>query len=141
MVGHFGARDRLAYTALGDGVNLAARLEALCKQYGVAALASEEVVRRVGDQFEFRLVDQVAVKGKTQAVRVYELLGSDADRVAAREYERAFDAYLARDFERALELLEPLDDAPARVLATRCREMIANPPPSEWNGVFVAKSK
>src|SRR5262249_26605097 len=76
MVGHFGAPDRLSYTALGDGVNLAARLEPLCKQYDVAALASETIHERAGDEFAFRLVDRVAVKGKNEPVRVYELLGT-----------------------------------------------------------------
>src|SRR5258708_24245343 len=76
MVGHFGAPDRLSYTALGDGVNLASRLEGLCKQYDVAILASEKIAETVWDEFEFRLVDRVAVQGKAVAVRVYELLGA-----------------------------------------------------------------
>lgn len=141
MVGHFGAPERLSYTALGDGVNLAARLEALCKQYGVAALVSGAVVGRVGDEIAFRRVDRVAVKGKTEAVDVYELLGPDADRDAAREYERAFALYLARDFHGALGALDEARDPPARVLAARCRHMLAEPPPETWDGVFVATTK
>src|SRR5207244_2984795 len=66
LVGHFGAPERLSYTAMGDGVNLAARLESLCKQYGVTVLVSDAVVERVRGKFVFRLVDRVAVKGKTQ---------------------------------------------------------------------------
>jgi adenylate cyclase len=140
MVGHFGAPERLSYTALGDGVNLAARLEGLCKQYGVAALASEATVRAAGGGFAFRLVDKVAVKGKHEAVRVYELLEEPSD--AARAYEEALAAYLARDFARAREILRTLgDDAPSRVLAARCEAMIASPPPADWDGVYVARSK
>jgi adenylate cyclase len=76
LVGHFGAPSRLSYTALGDGVNLAARLEPLCKQYGVQVLVSEAVVRATGDEFVFRRIDRVTVKGKTEAVDVYELIGT-----------------------------------------------------------------
>ncbi len=75
MVGHFGAPDRLSYTALGDGVNIASRLESLCKQYDLTNLVSEAVYEGAKDEFSFRLVDRVAVKGKHDAVRVYELLG------------------------------------------------------------------
>jgi adenylate cyclase len=147
MVGNFGAPERLSYTALGDGVNLAARLEPLCKQYGVAALASEAIVTAAaaaggaGNGPSFRLVDKVAVKGKQQAVRVYELLeGERTPTVLA--YEEAFAAYLARDFAgaRTLWLAQP-DDPPSRILAARCASMITDPPPADWDGVYVATTK
>ncbi len=146
MVGHFGAPERLSYTALGDGVNLASRLEGLCKLYGVAALASEAIVNHVGDEFAFRFIDRVAVKGKAQSVRVYELLGIPAEcREAlerAKTYEQGLLAYFARDFPRALGILRSMgDDPPSRVLATRCKQMIAEPPPPEWNGIYVATTK
>ena len=70
------------------------------------------------------------MKGKKEAVRVYELLEEPS--AAARTYEEAFEAYLARDFARARELLRPLaDDPPSRVLAARCEAMAASPPPAE----------
>jgi adenylate cyclase len=146
MVGHFGAPERLSYTALGDGVNLASRLEGLGKQYGVAVLASEALVAAAGDDFAFRLVDRVAVKGKEEAVRVYELLGLRAECADAlamvAPYETALEAYFARRFDRALEVLRAReDDPPSRVLAERCAAMLAHPPPADWNGVYVAVSK
>jgi adenylate cyclase len=146
MVGHFGAPDRLSYTALGDGVNLASRLEGLCKQYGVAVLASETIAKTVGDEFEFRLVDRVAVQGKAVAVGIYELLGvrgqCEDRRLIVAAYERALAAYFHRDFAGALTLLEPIEgDGPSRVLAGRCRTMITQPPPADWDGVYVASSK
>jgi adenylate cyclase len=146
MVGHFGAPERLSYTALGDGVNVASRLEGLCKQYGVAVLASEAFVAAAGDDFAFRLIDKVAVKGKHEAIRVYELLGARADCADALAstlpYELALHAYFAHDFERAIGLLQSRDDdPPSRVLLARCIAMIANPPPRDWDGVYVATSK
>ncbi|AKV00073.1 Adenylate cyclase [Labilithrix luteola] len=147
MVGHFGAHSRLSYTALGDGVNLAARLEPLCKQYGVVMLASEEIVEEAKDAFVFRRLDRVAVKGKTRATDVYELLGRVGDdipkRQLARRYEQAFEVYLARDFATAIELLAPQEalDPPSAVLAERCRYLREHPPPEGWDGVHVAPSK
>jgi adenylate cyclase len=149
LVGNFGAPGRLSYTALGDGVNLAARLEPLCKQYGVVTLASEAVVAEARDAFVFRRIDRVAVKGKTQGVEVYELLGAveDGDRIPrlaeARRYERAFEAYVARNFAAAIELLAPQCDVdpPSAVLRKRCDTYLVKPPPEGWDGVFVASSK
>jgi adenylate cyclase len=146
MVGHFGARERFSYTALGDGVNLASRLEGLCKQYGVFVLASETIVEQARDRFAFRLIDRVAVKGKREAVRVYELLGALEESSAAREsadgYERALHAYFQRDFAAALTtFLARPDDPPSRVLAERCRHLLASPPAEDWDGVYVATSK
>jgi adenylate cyclase len=151
LVGHFGAPDRLSYTAMGDGVNLASRLEGLNKVYGTTILASEDLRAQAGDRFAFRLVDRVAVKGRTRGVAVYELLGlADDAEVAARAarlqpYEAALRAAWERQFARALELLGPLcedpDDPPSVVLAARCRAWLAAPPPAEWDGTFVATSK
>jgi adenylate cyclase len=76
MVGHFGAPARFSYTALGDGVNLAARLEGLNKQYGTTILVSAAVEAAVRGEFDFAAVGRVTVKGKTQAVDVFELRGA-----------------------------------------------------------------
>jgi adenylate cyclase len=82
MVGHFGAPERFSYTALGDGVNIASRLEGLGKQYGVDAVVSQAVVDRVAG-FAFRRLDRVAVKGRSEAITVYELVGRAEDALAA----------------------------------------------------------
>jgi adenylate cyclase len=146
MVGHFGAPDRMSYTALGDGVNLSSRLEGLNKAYGTWILASGALRDAAGEAFAFRLLDRVAVKGKTRGVAVYELLGRAADVTPAlaasvRAYEAAFAAYLDRRFAEALSALAACDDAPAAVLAARCRAYRDAPPPAGWDGVWHAREK
>jgi len=147
MVGHFGAPERFSYTALGDGVILASRLEGLCKQYEVDAIVSQPVVDAVGDEFLLRRLDCVAVKGRSEGVMVYELLGvagseGVANLRAARAYEAALEAYAGRDFAGAISLLaQHPDDGPARVLLARCRELVERPPPPQWTGVYIAIAK
>jgi adenylate cyclase len=144
-VGHFGAPDRLNYTAIGDGINLASRLEGLNKYYGTHIIASESIHAAAKGTFEFRLLDRVAVKGKAEGIVIYELL---AERIAGKprpefvdRYEHAFASYQRGEFKPALQLLESqIEDSPSRVLAHRCRAFLTNPP-SNWNGVYVFDQK
>jgi adenylate cyclase len=92
MVGHFGAPDRMSFTAMGDGVNLASRLEGLNKQYGTHVLVSGAVQQAAAARFRFRRVDRVTVKGKEESVEVYELVADRADLPADGEAEVATTA-------------------------------------------------
>lgn len=146
LVGHFGARDRMNYTAIGDAINLASRLEALNKQYGTSIIASQSIVEQAREAFEFRLLDLVAVKGKSAAIKIYELLGAKDEAAASRQcvdtYEAAFTAYLARDFSRAITLLQQnAGDGPSTVLRERSKAFLHTPPPADWQGVYVPLSK
>ena len=146
MVGNFGAPDRFNFTALGDGVNLASRLESLNKHYGTTILVSESVYAEAQGTLTFRRLDRVAVKGKQEGVVVYELLGSAGvagPRIdAARVYEQALAAHDARDFAQAIAICERnLDDPPSRTLLARCRLLVADPPPADWDGIYTATSK
>ncbi|MBX7097964.1 MAG: adenylate/guanylate cyclase domain-containing protein [Myxococcaceae bacterium] len=146
LVGNFGAPDRFNFTAIGDGVNLAARLESLNKQYGTTVLVSEQTAALARERFAFRKVDRVAVKGKTTAVDIFELLGPvDAPRVGAqvvRVYEEALAAYCGGRFAEARALLaSQLGDPPSARLHERCAELEARPPPPGWSGVRVAQEK
>jgi adenylate cyclase len=81
LVGHFGAPDRMSYTAMGDGVNLASRLEGLNKQFGTKIIVSAEVADAAKNRFAFRALGTAVVKGKAASVAVWELLGPATGRV------------------------------------------------------------
>jgi adenylate cyclase len=146
LVGHFGAPDRMNYTAIGDAINLGARLEGLNKHYGTTIIASEPIVEAAREHFDFRLLDLVAVKGRKRAVRIYELLGKKGEAGSLREtaaaYEKAFERYLARDFTAAIDtLIKQEADPPSAVLIKRCRGFLSEPPPPDWRGAYVSLSK
>ena len=151
LVGNFGAPDRLTYTALGDGVNLAARLEGVNAEYGTEIIVSDDTLRRLGDRFACRRLDRITVKGKRQPTEIHEVLGergsvAPALLQAAARYEEGLRAYFDRDFPRAASLfreallLRP-DDAAAGLLLARAEAFAVAPPPSDWDGVFTLTRK
>ncbi len=145
-VGHFGAPDRFNYTAIGDGINLASRLEGLNKRYGTAIIASEDIYQAANELFEFRLLDRVAVKGKAKGITIYELLGERAGGSARspviENYEKAFAEFQRANFKAALAMLEKeTQDPPSIALALQCRRFITDPPGEGWNGIHIFESK
>jgi adenylate cyclase len=146
VVGNMGSKERFDYTAMGDTMNLASRLEGACKPYGVWTLVSEETRTRIGDAIVTRELDMIRVVGKKRPIRVFELVGEkDATPAAILEktalFERGLDAYRKRDWDGAIESFGKLDDAPARVYIQRCRTFKDSPPPADWDGVFELRNK
>jgi adenylate cyclase len=147
IVGNMGSKARLNYTATGDTVNLAARLEGANKEYGSRIMISEDVMTNLGEGFLLRRLDRLVVKGKKQPVEVYEVVGRHEEAGEAEPRVRAFHAALAfydrRDFpaaEAAFAALSALDPA-AAMYAERCRHYLSEPPPADWNGAFAMKTK
>ncbi|HNX74182.1 MAG TPA: adenylate/guanylate cyclase domain-containing protein [Candidatus Rifleibacterium sp.] len=152
LIGNFGSSDRFNYTAVGDSVNLASRLEGLNKLYGSEIIVSESTIAGAGRSFIFRPLDLVAVKGRQKSVRIFQLLGKTSD-TAAEEFikiqklsEKALSSYLNRQWREAYEqfqqILEILpEDSAAEMYLTRCRELHDRPPGPDWDGIFRVQHK
>ena len=150
--GNIGSPKRMDYTVIGDGVNLASRLESACKAYSAHILASESTITKLRGTYRYRDIDLVVVKGKTQPVRVYEILDyHDATTFpnmvdVITRFDDAMRAYRGGDWARARAgfaqclKLNPEDHLSATYIG-RCDYLESHPPEGEWNGVWVMKDK
>ena len=156
VTGNMGSEMTMNYTMMGDTVNLAARLESSAKQYGVYNFVGENIYESAKDEFIFRLLDFVQVKGKNIPVKVYELVSekSNANNESInliRTFEKGLDHYFQKDWDSAIKYFEKansLEDhfdsrntTPSFVYIDRCTMFKENPPDDDWDGVWAMTSK
>ncbi len=163
VTGNMGSESRFNYTMMGDNVNLAARCESGAKSFGVYTMVTEETKKeaeKFGDRCIFRYLDCIVVKGRTQPVNVYEIMGLK-DRITEEElecrelFEKGVEAYKNQQWEAAigwfeqsseLEQYRPgeqpmIETNPSLVYLERCEHMMEQPPGEEWDGVYVMETK
>ena len=151
IFGPVGSETRKDFTSIGDTVNLAARLEGANKQYGSKTIISEAVYNNLGNAFICRELDYITVKGKTEVVRIFEVLQEAKKNTGDKIYdlkklfETGLDYYRWRKWKTAekyfLECVEKYNDKPAKVFLERIEHYRSSPPPADWKGVFVMRVK
>jgi adenylate cyclase len=148
LVGNIGSSDRLSYTAIGDPVNVASRLEAMNKRYGTQILIGEATREAAGDAIIVRRLDRVSVYGRHGSTVIYELLGIGGEPVVpwVQTYEAGLHAYEQRRWREAIDRFEETialkgADQPSDIMIARCRDLLSHPPAADWQPIVALDSK
>ncbi|MFZ5952311.1 MAG: adenylate/guanylate cyclase domain-containing protein [Candidatus Rifleibacteriota bacterium] len=152
VVGYMGSnKAQMNFTCMGDGVNLASRLEGANKEYGTALMVSDATYQRAKNKVTARFLDFLAVKGKKEPVKVHELVcvkGQEPPDWAELSdmYNTAIQLHLDRKWEEAIATFEKIlarwpDDGPSQTYLHRCHEYMQNPPPEGWDGRYILTHK
>ena len=151
IFGPVGSKTRKDFTSIGDTVNLAARLESANKEYGSKTIISESVYKNLNDSFICRELDYITVQGKTEVVRIFEVLQDIQKNTGDKLYdlkevfEKGLGYYRKRKWKTAekyfLECVEKYNDQPSKVFLDRIAHYQSSPPPADWKGVFAMHIK
>jgi adenylate cyclase len=149
IVGEIGHPQRMEFTVLGDGVNLAARLESATKQFHADILIGEEAEKLTREKFIYRNVGAIAFKGKTKPIEVFTLLGDSSQPPPdwLSSYHGAIRMYRSRQFEKAAGLFREAagaiggEDFLCGMYLESCRDLLREPPPEDWDGSFKLSEK
>jgi len=150
--GNIGSPKRMDYTLIGDGVNVASRLESACKEYSARILIGENTYRKLRGTYRIREVDSVVVKGKTEPVVVYEVLDYHTPDTfpnlmeVVGYFKDGLQKYRARQWDSAITAFEKAvslhpNDKLSQMYIERCGYLQAYPPEDDWQGVWIMQTK